>query len=219
VRVTFPRLADHQRGGALVERDDGVTYWLDGGPVTADLPHDLVHFTVERTLGIADGIWGAIAGGVVFRSMTHVSGRRPPHAAERSAELIRAHRQSLQRAELIGGFVERVAHGEVGADAARRYFSTAPEISLDLAALRGAVDALRDAEARWRALPVGGQLTCHWPSYRRLFAVQAARTTRTAGTARPERADRQSRRSRATASSSTSSRLQNAKRISRRPAS
>jgi hypothetical protein len=109
VRVTFPRFADHQRGWALVERDDGVCYRMDGGPVTAALPHDLVHFTVERELGMPDGIWGAAAAGVVFNSMSHHSGRRPPHAAQRSAALIRANRDRLQRAELIGGFVERVA--------------------------------------------------------------------------------------------------------------
>src|SRR5262245_11211200 len=82
---------------------------MDGGPITAVLPHDLVHFTVERALGMSDGIWGAVAAGVVFRSMRHHSGRRRPHAAQRSAALIRANRDRLQRAELIGGFVERVA--------------------------------------------------------------------------------------------------------------
>jgi hypothetical protein len=211
MRVTFFRIPDHQRGSALVARDDGVVYRLDGGPITAALPHDLVHLTVEDSLGMADGIWGAIAGGVVFRSMTHVSGRRPPHAAQRSAELIRAHRQSLQHAELIGGFVERLAHAQVAGDpqTMRRYFATAPGIGLDPAAVRHAVDRLHEAEAQWRALPVGGRLTCHWPSYRRLSVARPVRAGRAA----------QSRRSRDTASSSTSSRLQNAKRISRRPAS
>ena len=30
MRVTFPRLADHQQGYAVVERDDGVVYRMDG---------------------------------------------------------------------------------------------------------------------------------------------------------------------------------------------
>jgi hypothetical protein len=68
VRVTFARFADHQRGWALVERYDGVCYRMDGGPVTAALPHDLVHFTVERELGMPDGIWGAVAAGAVFQA-------------------------------------------------------------------------------------------------------------------------------------------------------
>src|SRR5262245_54065975 len=131
----FFRVPDHQRGYALVARDDGVIYRLNGGPVTAELPHDLVHLTVEDALGLADGIWGAIAGGVVFRSMTHHSGRRPPHAAERSVALIRQYRSRLQRAELIGGFVERVAGGLAGADDSRRYLATLPDEQLDTASI------------------------------------------------------------------------------------
>src|SRR6185437_15670249 len=109
MRVMFVQVAYPERHYALVARDDGVVYRIGGGPATHGIPHDLVHYTVEDSLGLSDGMWGAIAGGVVFRSMTHVSGRRPPHAADRSAELIRAHRPSLQRAELVGGFVERLA--------------------------------------------------------------------------------------------------------------
>ena len=30
MRVTFPRLADHQKGYSVVERDDGVVYRMDG---------------------------------------------------------------------------------------------------------------------------------------------------------------------------------------------
>jgi hypothetical protein len=36
MRVTFERLPDHRRGGVLIERDDGVVYRMDGGPVTAE---------------------------------------------------------------------------------------------------------------------------------------------------------------------------------------
>ena len=89
MRVTFPRLPDHERAWALVERDDGVVYRLYGGTAGLRLPHDIKHLIVERELGITDGIWAGVAAGVVFRAMAHVSGRRPPHAAERSKELIR----------------------------------------------------------------------------------------------------------------------------------
>ncbi len=54
MRVTFTRLPDHQRGWALVERDDGVVYRMGGGPMTAELPHDLVHVTVERIAAMPD---------------------------------------------------------------------------------------------------------------------------------------------------------------------
>ena len=46
---------------------------------------------------------------MVYTSMDHVQGRRPPHAAERSDELQRARRQQLMRAELLANLVEAIA--------------------------------------------------------------------------------------------------------------
>jgi hypothetical protein len=153
-----------------------VTYHFHGGPVSVALPHDIVHYAVEDELGIADGIWGAIAGGVVFSSMTHVSGRRPPHAAERSAELIRTYRQSLQRAELIGGVVERGRRRP-----ARRAVATrgVREPGRRWPRHRGGV--ARRAAAACRGDAVGGvpgrrQLAFDWPAHRRMRLEPARRT-------------------------------------------
>ena len=63
MRVTFPRLPDHERAWALVERDDGVVYRLYGGTAGPRLPHDIMHLVVERELRIKDGIWAGIAAG------------------------------------------------------------------------------------------------------------------------------------------------------------
>src|SRR6266567_4490766 len=109
MRVTFPRLADHQRAYAVIERDDGVVYQLFGGTAGPGLPHDIRHLIVERELRISDGIWGAIAAGTVYGSMRHLSGRRPPHAADRSAQLKRTQRSRVMRAELLANLVEAVA--------------------------------------------------------------------------------------------------------------
>ena len=109
MRVTFLRLPDHQRAYALVERDDGVVYRLYGGTAGPRLPHDIMHLVVERELRIRDGIWGGIAAGVVFDSMRHVSGRRPPHAAERSRQLLRGFRRTGLRAELLADLVSSAA--------------------------------------------------------------------------------------------------------------
>ena len=87
--MTFPRLPDCQYAYALVERDDGVRYRLYGGTAGPQLPHDIRHLVAERELRITDGVWAGIAAGVVLASMQHVSGRRPPHAAEVSQQLIR----------------------------------------------------------------------------------------------------------------------------------
>ena len=109
MRVTFPRLPDHERAYALVERDDGAVYRLYGGPAGRPLPHDIRHLVVERELHIPDGIWGGIAAGLVFDSMQHVSGRRPPHARRRSAELLASFGPRGLRAEALANFVEGVA--------------------------------------------------------------------------------------------------------------
>ncbi|EXG79607.1 hypothetical protein [Cryptosporangium arvum] len=179
MKVTFVRLPDHEWGDVLIERDDHVVYRMHGGPVTAALPHDLVHFTVEDALRIEDGIWGAIAAGVVFQSMKHVSGRRPPHAADRSAQLIRANRDRLQRAELIGGFIEAAAKADGDLPALRRqWFATQPDAP-DLPAIELAVAALHRAEERWRALPAGAELTVTWPAHRRLPALPTGKRSKT----------------------------------------
>jgi hypothetical protein len=178
MRVTFVRVADFERGLSVVIRDDGVRYRLADGPVTGRLPHDLVHFSVEDELGMADGIWGAIAGGVVFTSMTHVSGRRPPHAADRSAVLMREHREGLHRAELIGGFVDRVAGGAIGIRSMPEYFATLTSAGFDPDDVQRAVDRVRAEARRWADSPVGAELTYDWPAHRRIRTTPARRNNR-----------------------------------------
>ena len=173
MRVTFPRLADHERGYAVIERGDRVTYRMWGGSVDRRLPHDVVHFVVEDRLGLADGIWGAIAGGVVYQSMEHVSGRRPPHAAERSAAMKREYGEALRRAEFVGGFVEHVAHTGIDRPEAiarlpRQHFGLLAEVATDPAVILDVARTLRAREAEWAALSVGDHLCLEWPSWRRM---------------------------------------------------
>ena len=176
MRVTFPRLPDHERAYALVERDDGAVYRLYGGPAGPRLPHDNMHFVVERELRIGDGIWGGIAAGIVFDTMQHVSGRRPPHAREGSKEL----RQRGLRAEVLANFVECVAGLDHPSDIQIRTLAAAkltvlPEADADLepTAVAAAAQALQVEAARWARLRVGEELTYDWP--REAVAAKARR--------------------------------------------
>lgn len=168
MRVTFPRLPDHERAYALVERDDGVVFRLYGGPAGRPLPHDIRHLVVERELHIGDGIWGAIAAGLVFDSMRHVSGRRPPHARELSAELLAGFAERGLRAEALAELVEGVAAldhpsaREIKALAAAR-LSVLPDPAVDPAAVAAAAAALQVEAARWARLRVGEELSYDWP--------------------------------------------------------
>src|SRR3954470_9911102 len=104
-------MADRRPVETLVERDDGVVFAMRGAGGGADLPHDLVHALVEAELQIDDGVWGCVADGVVWGSMRHVTGGRPPHAAERSARLKKDRALAVSRAEGVADLCERLAGG------------------------------------------------------------------------------------------------------------
>ena len=168
MRVTFPRLPDHERAYALVERDDGAVYRLYGGRAGRPLPHDIRHLVVERELHIPDGFWGGIAAGLVFGSMQHVSGRRPPHARGRSAEPPASSGPRGLRAEALASFIECVA----GLDhpSAAQILTMAgtrrgvlPDPDVDPAVVAAAARALQVEAARWARLRVGEELSYEWP--------------------------------------------------------
>ena len=170
MRVTFPRLPDHQRAWALVERDDGVVYRLYGGTAGSRLPHDIMHLVVERELRIRDGIWGGIAAGVVFDSMRHVSGRCPPHAAERSEQLLRDFQEQGLRAELLANLVSSAAALDtLTKDKIRRLaadkLSVLPGTEVDPVVIAAAARALQVEAARWARLRVGEELSYEWPGH------------------------------------------------------
>ena len=172
MRVTFPRLPDHERAYALVERDDGVVYRLYGGTAGPRLPHDIMHLVVERELRIRDGIWGGIAAGVVFDSMRHVSGRRPPHAAERSRQLLRGFEPPGLRAELLADLVSSAAAMDtLTRDTIRRLaadkLSVLPDTDVDPVVIAAAARALQVEAARWARLRIGEELSYEWPGNQR----------------------------------------------------
>ena len=172
MRVTFPRLPDHERAWALVERDDGVVFrFYGGGTAGPRLPHDIMHLVVERELRISDGIWAGIAAGVVFESMCHVSGRRPPHAAERSRDLLRRFKDQGLRAELLANLVGSFAALETMTQdkirqLARAKLAVLPDAEVDPVVIAAAARALQVEAARWARLRVGEELSYEWPGQR-----------------------------------------------------
>ena len=180
MRITFRRFPDYANSYSLIERDDGVVYAMKEftRPGTG-MPHDLRHFVTERELRVDDGVWGGIAAGMVYGSMRHVRGRRPPRAKDRSDELKRAQRARLMRAELLANLVEAVAGldspseedirrltraklsavplTEPGADPAEVAAVPPPRV------LARAARAMQVEAARWARLRPGEQLVYQWP--------------------------------------------------------
>src|SRR3954471_19645493 len=149
-------MADRRPVETAVERDDGVTFLMRGAGGGAELPHDLVHALVEQELGVADGIWGCVADGVGWGSMRHVSGRQPPHAAERSARLKKERAPRIQAAERVAELVRSLSRRE------RVPASSLAGCGVPRAALERAAAALVTAEERWAALAPGEWWTVSW---------------------------------------------------------
>jgi hypothetical protein len=199
MRITFRRFPGHTAAYSVIERDDGVVFRMkEFTSPGSRLPHDLRHLIVERELAIADGFWGAIAAGAVYRSMDHVQGRRPPHAAERSAGLKRVQRQPVMRAGLLADLVEAVATLDTPSEdeirrLTREKLSVVPvtgpgEDPGEAAAvpppavLAKAARTLQVEAARWARLRVGEELVYSWPAApavtsRALHAVPRPRET------------------------------------------
>ena len=156
MRVTFERMADRRPVETMVERDDGVVFRMRGAGGGADLPHDLVHAVVEQSLRVTDGIWGCVADGVVWGSMRHVSGRQPPHAAERSERLKKERAAPIQAAEQLADLVGRLARGEpvLSGETSR---AGHPQETLG-----SAVAELASAASRWAALTPGDTWAVDW---------------------------------------------------------
>ena len=180
MRVTFPRLTDGTRTYSIVERGDGVRYRVYDGTATSRLPHDLGHLIVERETGDHGGFWGAVAAGVVFSSMEHLDGRRPPHARERSEAAMRERSDGLRRAELMVWLTERVARDGVTAPQqvramAAEALSSFPEAQVDAEQVLAAARALQAAAERWAALSPGEELVVEWPDGRSRRAASRPR--------------------------------------------
>jgi hypothetical protein len=143
MRVTFPRLPDHERAWALVERDDGVVYRLYGGTAGPRLPPDIMHLVVERELRISDGIWAGIAAG----EPSHPPGLR----AELLADLVSS-AATLDTMTL--GKIKRLAAAKL---------SGLPEADVDPVVIAAAARALQVEAARWARLRVGEELSYDWP--------------------------------------------------------
>ena len=143
MRVTFPRLPDHERAWALVERDDGVVYRLYSGTAGPRLPHDIMHLVVERELRIDDGIWAGIAAG------------EAPHSPALRAELL---------ADLVSSaaILNTMTLDKIKRLAATK-LSVLPDTDVDPVVIAAAARALQVEAARWARLRVGEELSYDWP--------------------------------------------------------
>src|SRR5690606_7427279 len=111
VRLQVKRL-DDRLYETLITRSDGVSFLVKAVGHMKAIPHDLAHYAVERGLRIRGGFWGSVADGALFASLTHVGGRRKPHAEQRSKDVLRKNKGELTEVEvLVGLFNQAMEEG------------------------------------------------------------------------------------------------------------
>jgi hypothetical protein len=175
------------KAAGLGDRDRA--YLNDGdvarrGPV--HVVHDLPHLVVESSFGIADGLWGELAGGSHAAAGHAASARDPKRqkqgrivsgaaAGARTGEwLTPGHRRAKTITNCVtnrwgdgpdtpAGVRERVARA--GDPSLRDLLARADDQTIAMA-IRG----VRDLECRWVATPPGGKLRLSWPLARDFFA-------------------------------------------------
>lgn len=148
-----------------LRRDDGAEFLLHSYSRKWRVPHDLSHAVVERELGLAGGVFGCIASGVVFDSMTHVKGRLRHDSKARSTRILRAATRSIGTAEVLAGVVHHAVEKRqptpyAPARNAWGIIERAPFPYAD-ADIARATDTLRELGEQWNASPE--PLDFDWP--------------------------------------------------------
>jgi hypothetical protein len=147
----------------------------------ARMPHDLIHFVVERELGIRLGIFGQLAAGGTAGTFHPTSGavvpgrdaaRQRRALVKRGAKLLRQGRADAAKSEratevCARAWLTRSADGE---------FSVPDEVPYAAAEIVRVCDTLDELSAAWAKLAIGQALTLYWPvtgvEERRLSAVR-----------------------------------------------
>lgn len=156
-------------------RDDTLTATRDDGsvarctfPKKGPIPHDAVHFFVERAFGFRRGFWGMVAGGVspddvgaIASAAGHASASKAHVPGEEIVELLQAERLvECFEAEIWGGPAELGTLQSV-ADAgfAQSFVASVP---LDQARVETVRSGLSGFSAAWMTLKTGQSLMLDW---------------------------------------------------------
>ncbi|MBW0089641.1 hypothetical protein I4I73_04710 [Pseudonocardia sp. KRD-184] len=165
MRVTFTRTGE-RRYAVTAERPVGDRVAADPAPgFHAHVPHDLVHFVVERQLGLREGIYGTLADGGdagTFRPLDEPYSKK---WARRNTRPIG--RPDMARSERLAQLVQgawEVRHAARPTSPGIRAWLDERAAGVDPALVDELVDRLDELAPRWHALRVGGSITLDWPA-------------------------------------------------------
>lgn len=153
--------------GVAVTRRDGTSAGF-AFPKKGPRPHDAFHYCVERELGLRQGFWGMVAGGMdptavgaLAAAGGHASASRagPPDAG--IVELVQAERLvECFEAESWSGGADNAAI--IAMANAGWHASLVPPIALEDAAIDAIRAAITDMARQWDALAAGQAISFEW---------------------------------------------------------
>jgi hypothetical protein len=148
MEVTFRRTGE-RRYAVIARPDRSPTVTMDPAPgFDPRLPHDLVHYAVEREHHIALGVFGQLAAGGNLRTFRRLDGTPDRRLRRRGERLAREHLDELARSEHL-------------AAEALRAWVRGPRPHADERLERVCV-RLDELSELWRRLAIGGELTLTW---------------------------------------------------------
>ena len=173
MRVIFRRTGE-RRYAVVVEVPGQAAQTMNPAPgFDAHIPHDLVHYVVEATLGLEAAVCGRAArgGGTFYAVGTATNAREQARKrrkqARREAGLGRAHanEEQLETSERIAYLSDIAWRRRHGQRPDPRYAGPSSPISaLDAERVEQVVSALDELAPQWNQLATGGELSFNWPS-------------------------------------------------------
>jgi hypothetical protein len=158
VKVSFVKSGAHQYL-VIVERDVASNLQMHPAPGYDEwLPHDMVHFLVEREAGLEDGIFGQLAAGGDAHTFVPTEQQRTRRWARRSERRNRTTGRDIGRSEELAFAALVTWKSRAAGHRPTKRFAEAT-----MAEVEGLLPALDEAAHDWHGLALGESLTLDWP--------------------------------------------------------
>lgn len=138
-------------------------------PAKGPVPHDAVHYFVERELGVAKGFWGLVAAGHHPEDIAEMAKQAGHASAKRAEAPDPSFVEAIQVERIVEAFEADHWSGGRGDPAQLSYLADAgcaqslvPPFPLDAGTVARVRAAIADFAARWAVIAPGDSMSLDW---------------------------------------------------------